>query len=129
MLIAKCLSYKNWSLCTNQQLTVYKCLIRATMEYAPIITSDYNVNKLSGIQCQALKIISKERGPVSNTYLHDLYGIEKFDLRLLDLSSKYIENAFKRQNPLICDLLNNPFFTSKFVRSPFNLIGFIDQIT
>ncbi len=101
------------------------------MEYAPIITltSEYNVNKLSGIQYQALKIISKERGPVSNTYLHDLHGIETFYLRLHDLSSKYIENAFKRQNPLICDLLNNPFFTSKFVRSPFNLIGFIDQIT
>jgi hypothetical protein len=129
--VLKCLSYKNWSLCTNQQLTVYKCLIRATMEYAPIITltSEYNVNKLSGIQYQALKIISKERGPVSNTYLHDLYGIETFDLRLHDLSSKYIENAFKRQNPLISDLLNNPFFTSKFLRSPFNLIGFIDQIT
>jgi len=89
----------------------------------------FYVNKLSGIQYQALKIISKERGPVSNTYLHDLYGIETFDLRLHDLSSKYIENAFKRQNPLISDLLNNPFFTSKFLRSPFNLIGFIDQIT
>ena len=45
--VLKC--YKNWALCTNQQLT----------------------EKLSGIQYQTLKIISKERGQVSNTFLHD----------------------------------------------------------
>jgi hypothetical protein len=62
----------------NQQLTVYKCLIRSTMEYAPIITlsSEPGVEKLSGIQYQALKIISKERGQVSNTFLHDLFSIQ-----------------------------------------------------
>jgi len=41
------------------------------MEYAPIITlsSETSVEKLSGIQYQALKIISKERGQLSNTFL------------------------------------------------------------
>ena len=46
-----------------------------------------------------------------------------------ELSSKYVENAFKRKNPLISDLLNHPFFNSNLERSPFNLIGFNDQIT
>jgi hypothetical protein len=46
-----------------------------------------------------------------------------------ELSSKYVENAFKRKNPLIGDLLNHPFFNSNLKRSPFNLIGFNDQIT
>ena len=129
--VLKCLSYKNWALCTNQQLTVYKCLIRSTMEYAPIITlsSEPSVEKLSGIQYQALKIISKERGQVSNTFLHDLFSIQTFDQRLHELSSKYVENAIKRKNPLISDLLNHPFFNANSERSPFNIIGFNDQIT
>ena len=101
------------------------------MEYAPIITlsSETSVEKLSGIQYQALKIISKERGQVSNTFLHDLFSIQTFDQRLHELSSKYLENAFKRKNPLISDLLNHPFFNSNLERSSFNLIGFNDQIT
>ena len=64
--VLKCLSYKNWALCTNQQLT----------------------EKLSGIQYQTLKIISKERGQVSNTFLHDFFSIQTFDQRLHELSSK-----------------------------------------
>ena len=69
------------------------------MEYAPIITlsSEPSVEKLSGIQYQALKIISKERGQVSNTFLHDLFSIQTFDQSLHELSSKYVENAFKRK--------------------------------
>ena len=76
-----------------------------------------------------LLIISKERGQVSNTFLHDLFSIQTFDQILHELSSKYVENAFKRKNPLIGDLLNHPFFNSNLERSPFNLIGFNDQIT
>ena len=64
--VLKCLSYKNWALCTNQQLT----------------------EKLSDIQYQTLKIISKERGQVSNTFLHDFFSIQTFDQRLHELSSK-----------------------------------------
>ena len=49
------------------------------MEYAPIIalSSETSVEKLSGIQYQALKIISKERDQVSNTFFHDLYLVYK----------------------------------------------------
>ncbi len=45
------------------------------MEYAPIIalSSETSVEKLSGIQYQPLNIISKERGQVSNTFLHVCY--------------------------------------------------------
>jgi len=41
------------------------------------IIRNYSVEKLSGIQYQALKIISKERDQVSNTFFHDLYLVYK----------------------------------------------------
>ena len=57
------------------------------MEYDPIITlsSETSVEKLSGIQYQALKIISKERAQVSNTFLHDLFSIQTFDRKFIKI--------------------------------------------
>jgi hypothetical protein len=67
------------------------------MEYDPIITlsSETSVEKLSGIQYQALKIIS--RGQVSNTFLHDLFSIQTFNQRLHELSSKYVGKHTKHK--------------------------------
>ena len=72
--ILKCLSYKNWSLADDSQLNVYKCLIRSQMEYAAplILMSQYNINRLSGVQYQALKIISKEKRHVSNKFCSEI---------------------------------------------------------
>jgi hypothetical protein len=54
--ILKCLSYKNWSANTDQQLTVYKTLIRSLS-----LISTSNISKLQGVQYQALRIIYKAR--------------------------------------------------------------------
>ncbi len=59
--ILKCLAYKNWSLSTDEQLTVYKLLIRSCMDYAAPLTllSNANIRLLQGVQYQALRIIFK----------------------------------------------------------------------
>jgi len=50
---------KNWAVSTNEQLTVYKLLIRSCMEYAAPLTilSNPNIRLLQGVQYQALRII------------------------------------------------------------------------
>ena len=57
--ILKCLAYKSWSVSTNEQLTVYKLVIRSCMEYAAPLTilSSANIRLLQGVQYQALMII------------------------------------------------------------------------
>ena len=59
--VLKSLSYKSWVLDTNQQLLVYKALIRSCMEYAPpiLLQSTNNVEMLQIIQNKALRIIYK----------------------------------------------------------------------
>ncbi len=59
--ILKSLSYKSWSANINQQLTIYKTLIRSCMEYAPpfFLISPVNIAKLQSIQYHALRIIYK----------------------------------------------------------------------
>jgi hypothetical protein len=60
--ILKCLSYKNWSLGIDEKLIVYKSLIRSTIEYAAplLIINEKNIDRLQGVQYQALRIIYKE---------------------------------------------------------------------
>ena len=60
--VLRSLSYKNWSLGASQQLTVYKSLIRSCLEYAAPVTivNQQNIDRLSGVQYRALKIIAKE---------------------------------------------------------------------
>jgi hypothetical protein len=79
MNILKCLAYKNWSLSTNEQLTVYKLLIRSCMDYAAPLTPYMT----------------------SSSELHAKAGIESIKQRLMGLSKKYVERATKVSNALI----------------------------
>lgn len=123
--ILKCLSYKNWSLADDCQLNVYKCLIRSQMEYAAplILMSQYNINRLSGVQYQALKIISKEKGQVSNEFLHDLFSIESIEDRLYNLSYKYVETAIVNGNPMIINLIDEKTFSAHETKTPLEKIS------
>lgn len=122
--ILKCLSYKKWSLDVNQQLVVYKCLIRSKMEYAPQLLrmTEKNINRLHGVQYQALKIIYKEKYDSSSRFLHDLSQIETMGTRLANLSDKYIERATLNGNELILSLMNEITF-SAFEKTPLEMLG------
>jgi len=101
--ILKCLAYKNWAVSTNEQLMVYKPLIRSCMEYAAPLTilSNANIRLLQGAQYQALRIFYKAPLMAFSTELHLKVGIENIHNRLLGLSKKYVERASKVGNPLI----------------------------
>lgn len=60
--ILKNLSFKSWALEVDQQLVVYKTLIRSCMEYASqvLIQSKNNIQMLQIIQNKALRIIYKQ---------------------------------------------------------------------
>ncbi|RNA21489.1 hypothetical protein BpHYR1_029192 [Brachionus plicatilis] len=83
------------------------------MEYASPITilNVNNISRLHGIQYKALQIIHKEKFKCSNTYLHDLSGIESVNDRFLNLSKRYIEKNILSQNPLMLDLIENQIHT------------------
>ncbi len=101
--ILKCLAYKNWSLSTDEQLTVYKLLIRSCMDYAAPLTllSNANIRLLQGVQYQALRIIFKAPYMTSSSQLHAKEGVESIKQRLMGLSKKYVERATKVSNALI----------------------------
>ena len=108
--VLRSLSYKNWSLGASQQLTVYKSLIRSCLEYAAPVTivNQQNIERLSGVQYRALKIIAKERGNnCSSQFLHDLFQIQTLDARLHELAKNYFESAILNKNPAIIELMNN----------------------
>ena len=75
----------------ENQIRIYKSLVRSSLEYASpvMIMSTNNIERLSGIQYQALKIIYKERLECSSQYLHDISQIEKLEERLFQLTSNY----------------------------------------
>lgn len=104
--ILKCLAYKTWALNLNQQLTIYKCLIRSCMEYASplLILSDHNIKLLQGIQYQALRIIYKAPFMASSKELHSKANLETVHIRLLNLSKNYVIRVTKSENPLFAKL-------------------------
>jgi hypothetical protein len=107
--ILKSLSYKSWSANIDQQLTVYKTLIRSCMEYAPPLSliSSVNIAKLQGIQYQALRIIFKAPIKTSSTELHNKAKLNQIKVRLTNLSHKYLVKAINTNNELILNLLRN----------------------
>jgi hypothetical protein len=107
--ILRNLTNKKWALDTNQQLTVYKALIRSCMEYAaPLLQSNKdNIKKLNGIQYRALKIIFKAPLGASSTELHTKGNIEKVKERLAKLSNNYARKTLKTGNELLSDLIQN----------------------
>ena len=107
--ILKCLSYKNWSANIDQQLTVYKTLIRSCMEYAPPLSliSTSNISRLQGVQYQALRIIYKAPLKSSSTDLHNKAKISTVNIRLNYLSKKYLTKAIYTNNELINILIVN----------------------
>ena len=107
--ILKGLSYKTWSTNTDQQLVIYKILIRSCMEYAAplsLITKS-NINKLQGIQYQALRIIYKAPLKSSSTELHNKANQETMKIRQEKLSSNYLIKATCSNNELINSLIDN----------------------
>ncbi len=107
--VLKCLSYKNWALDTDQQLVVYKALIRSCMEYAPpvLLQSKNNVEMLQIIQNKALRIIFKEHPRSSSEPLHKRANLETMEFRLKSLAEKYWANCKDSGNELIKSLNRN----------------------
>lgn len=124
--ILKCLTYKSWSMKEENQIRIYKSLVRSNLEYASpvMIMSPNNMERLSGIQYQVLKIIYKEKIECSNQYLHDISQIEKLDHRLFQLSSNYLQKAIQEKNPLIVRLLDEIIFSAGNVKTPIEIISF-----
>ena len=130
--ILRNLTNKKWALDTNQQLTVYKALIRSCMEYtAPLLQSNKdNIKKLNGIQYRALKIIFKAPLGASSTELHTKGNIEKVKERLAKLSNNYARKTLKTGNELLSDLIQNHEHTpnrKQGKRTPLDII--YDQTT
>jgi hypothetical protein len=123
--ILKCLSFKKWSMNTDQLINLNKTLIRSNMEYGSrlLLMSEYNLTKLNGIQYNVLKIIHKEARRTSNTYLHDLSSIPKVKERLTELSRRYIEKAINNKNPLILKLAEEAINENQNYKSIFNVIN------
>jgi len=107
--ILKCLSYKSWALDTEQQLVVYKALIRSCMEYAPpvLLQSKNNVEMLQIIQNKALRIIYKEHSRSSSEPLHKRANLETMKVRLETLEGKYWARCKDSGNELINSLNRN----------------------
>jgi hypothetical protein len=113
--ILKCLSFKNWSHGVKQQLTIYKSLIRSCIEYAApvLVVNQKNIDRLHGVQYQALKIIAKDFSEdCSSQYLHDLFEIQSLNDRLRALAKNYFKSAVLGKNPIIIELMNDMTFSS-----------------
>ena len=125
--IIKCLSYKQWTMKIENQIQVYKTLIRSCLEYASTITemSEYNVKRLSGIQYQALRIIYKEKIKCSNQYLHDLSQVEPLEERLHQLSSNYLQKAIINKNTLINKLFDERINSAGETKTQLERINFL----
>ena len=110
----------------ENQIRIYKSLIRSKLEYAApvMIMSINNIQRLSGIQYQALKIIYKEKIECSNQYLHDLSQIQRIEDRLFQLSSNYLQKAITESNPLIIQLISEITYSSGTTKTPIESIGF-----
>ncbi len=93
--VLKFLSYKSLALDTEQQLVVYKTLIRSCMEYTPpvLLQSKSNVEMLQIIQNKALKIIFKENPRSPSEPLHKRANLETMEVRLKSLAEKYWTNC------------------------------------
>ena len=118
------LSYKNWSLKTEEKLTVYKCLIRSKMEYAApaLFISKYYIQLMNGIQYKALKIIFKEKTGVSSTSLHNKAKISTISNRFNLLSKNYFKNSIVNLNPLNTSLYNTMNHSSGENKTPIEQI-------
>ena len=101
--VLKCLANKSWALDTDQQLVIYKTLIRSCMEYAPtvILQSKNNVEMLQIIQNKALRIIYKEPPRSSSEPLHRRANLETMEVRLKSLDEKYWASCKDSKNELI----------------------------
>lgn len=118
------LSYKNWSLDENSKLQVYKCLIRSKMEYAApiLITSNYFIQKLEGVQYKALRLIFKELHGCSSTMLYKKACIPRVEQRIEQLSFKYLNSTIDNNNPLIKILFENVLVSSGRRKNPIETI-------
>ena len=87
----------------EQQLVVYKKLIRSSMEYVPQILIQFknNVQMFQTIQNQALRIIYKQPLKASSESLHKIANIEMIEVRLNALVEKYWTNFMNSENELI----------------------------
>lgn len=127
--ILKNLSYKKWSLDTNQKINIYKSLIRSKFEYAPqLLTQSKKINRLQGIQYQALKIIYNKKDYIENEFqihssreMHKESNLDKIDIRLNMLSQKYLQKNITNNNELIRKLIDE--FDDKLLENPFKTIA------
>ena len=122
--ILKNLSGKNWSLDEKSKVKIYKCLIRSKMEYAApvLLTSNYFIKKMQGVQYKALRIIFKEPPGCSSTMLHEKSKLQTVKARMEQLSHNYLKSAISNNNPLIIKLLENSTISSGPYRSPLEII-------
>ncbi len=72
-----------------------------------------SIDRLSGIQYRALKIIAKEKGNnCLSQFLHDPFEIQNLDNRLHELARNYFESAILSKNPAIIELMNKITYSS-----------------
>ena len=107
--VLKSLSYKSGVLDTDQQLEVYKALIRSCMEYAPpiLLQSTNNIEMLQITQNKALKIIYRDHPRSPSEPLHKRANLETMEVRLKALDEKYWARCKETENELIKTLNMN----------------------
>jgi hypothetical protein len=85
--------------------------------------SEYNINRLHGVQYQALKIIYAKTNEISDTFLHDISGIQKVEDRLYGLGSRYLEKAILTNNELVLSLIDTMTHSAGTKQTPLEKIG------
>ena len=113
--ILKILTYSNWSLRQRTILAVYKSLTRSLIDYCAFlydVMSKTAQEQMQIIQNNALRIalkmgFNKEREKNERiSKLHETAEIITVKERCKQLKEKYLLNAIKDCNPIICDLVN-----------------------
>ena len=90
------------------------------MEYAApiLITSNYFIQKLEGVQYKALRLIFKEPHGCSSTMLYKKACIPRVEQRIEQLSFKYLNSTIDNNNPLIKILFENVLVSSGRRKNP-----------
>ena len=111
--ILKILSFdKHWALPEKFLVNIYKVLVRSVMDYSSIVTTAANkkvIRDLEVLQNEALRVIFKVSlmDHVTTEELLNRAEITSIEERHEELTSKYYEKIFIKNNPLIKSLFES----------------------
>jgi hypothetical protein len=108
--IIKILShYNTWKINTTTLVRIYVALIRSLFVYMGYLYKFLSPNlkkSINALENNALRIIlHKKRQECSVEDLHKLAKLKPLDVTLNDLNEAYLHKAFKLNNPIIEDLI------------------------